>query len=212
MKMKIPDKIILLAGALFLWSSFPAAAEATVQQVYEDAIRAYHSGDLVSAKAGLERVVRADPRFSTARAQLAVITHKLKEREASGATAMQRDLESVIVPSIDFNDATLGSVIEFIPQKTAELTDKKIQPSIVFRGDPALLTQKKVTLKLTNMPMSEVLRYVGELTGIEFKFEKYAIVASPRGSKPAAAANPKAPEKNAGKAPFGDKPAANPFK
>ena len=220
MKTKIPKKLLVVTSVLFLCGGFfSTAGEQSIQQVYQDAIRAFNGGDMVSAKAGLERVVRADPRHSTARAYLARAEYQLKQSKNSGPSAMQRDLTTLIVPSVDFNDATLGSVIEFLPIKAAELSGDKIQPSIIFRGDKTFLEQKKVTLKLSNMPMSEILRYVGEMTQVRFKYEQYAIVAMPLSDIPVASAGPETttPERESsrpplGSDPFGGKVGIDPFK
>jgi len=48
------------------------------------------------------------------------------------------------------------------------------------------------------MPMTEVLRYVGELGRADFEIEQYAIVARPRKPKP----NEPAPEIYAAPTPF----------
>lgn len=220
MKMKIPGYILILASA-FLFVSVPAgglAAEQkqTLQQVFESAKEAYYRGDYESAKAGFTRVLQADPRHSYSRAYLAQIMQKTKNPGPTGAAVLEGRMAGVIAPSIDFQEATLGSVIEFIPEKTAELTKKEFTPSIIYKGAPEELTQKKVTLRLSNVPMSEVLRYVGELTQIQFKYEQYAIVAMPLRDVPVVevkeAKQGSSTTTTKGKDPFGGEPAKDPFK
>ncbi len=52
------------------------------------------------------------------------------------------------------------------------------------------VAKQTVTLNLTNIPFTEVLKYVGQLTGTRFDIEKYAIVVRP--ATPAVASAPAA--------------------
>ena len=40
-----------------------------------------------------------------------------------------------------------------------------------------------ITLNLANVPFTEVLKYVGELAGLKFEYEKYAIKVSREGRR-----------------------------
>ena len=146
------------------------------------------------AKAGLERVLSSDPRHTTARAYLSRINYQLKAGADKGVNSLESKAAALILPTIEFQDATLGSVIEFLPKKAAELTEKKFEPSIIFKGPAEELERKKVTLRLVNIPMSEVLRYVGELTEVKFVYEKHAIVATPQRDLPVVAPEPEKKE------------------
>ncbi len=176
--------ILALCAALSLLS-FPTGSFAqetkkmTTQQVYEEALRAYYRGDLVAAERGLRQVIQVDPRHSTARGYLAQVTHKLKTQDEKGGSRIEQNLAKVIVPSVDFKDATLESVLDFITEKTAELTNNEFRPNILYKGPAEELTAKKVTFKLANVPMTVVLQYIGEFTHTKFAYEKFAIVGTP---------------------------------
>lgn len=49
----------------------------------------------------------------------------------------------------------------------------------LYKGSNADKESKMVTWKLGNVPMTEVIRYVGQLTGTKFKYEEYAVVGIP---------------------------------
>lgn len=215
MKTKTPGIAALLIGTLLLVCGASMGWAQSTQEMFEEAKKAYYRGDLELARAGLERVVSIDPRHSTARAYLGRIQHQIKEQGNKGGNSLEAQMAAVIIPSIDFKEATLGSIIEFLPAKAAELTEKKFEPSIIFKGDPEELERKKVTLKLSNVPMTEVLRYVGELTEVKFVYEKYAVMATPKRDLPVAAdpvASEKPSDSKGSVDPFGQKAPADPFR
>jgi hypothetical protein len=52
-----------------------------------------------------------------------------------------------------------------------------------------------VTLSVTNIPLTEVLKYIGSLANVQFEYEKYAVRVKPAGAAapaPPAAATPPA--------------------
>jgi hypothetical protein len=40
--------------------------------------------------------------------------------------------------------------------------------------------EKKFTLSLQNVPFTEVLRYIGELTNVQFSYDRFAITVKPK--------------------------------
>ncbi|MFV1994247.1 MAG: hypothetical protein ACC661_02330, partial [Verrucomicrobiales bacterium] len=175
---------VVLAGGVFAIAAIAATAAPaaeTVQQVYQDALRAYMRGDLDVAEAGLQRVVAADPRHTAARQYLDRIRYQRKTMaQTNPGMLIQRKMEAVIAPLIDFEGASLESVLEFIAAKTEELTEKNFRPNFIFKGPSGELRRKTVTMKVSNMPMSEVLRYIGDSTEIQFTYEAHAIVVTPK--------------------------------
>jgi len=86
----------------------------------------------------------------------------------------------VILPRVDLREASLGEVLEFLRQKGNQAAAGKVAINFVAQLDE---TQKaaKITLSLQNAPFTEILRYVGELGGVQFSYEKFAIVVKPKG-------------------------------
>jgi hypothetical protein len=62
---------------------------------------------------------------------------------------------------------------------TDELTGGKLHPNFIYKGSSEDRTRPQITLRLANVPVSEVIRYVGELTGTSFAFEPHAVVGTP---------------------------------
>jgi hypothetical protein len=98
-------------------------------------------------------------------------------------TMLERQLEGLIVPQVDFERLPLESCIEWLRQTAARLRGGSAAVNFVVAQDVDTFTP--VTLHLINTPFTEVLRYVSGLTGVGFSIERYAITvksaASPEG-------------------------------
>lgn len=170
---RLPLFLIVLAAVTFAGGAFGESA----QQLLSAAQLAYQRGDYESAKRDFEIVLRIDPRNTTANGFMRMINAQ-KGKDGGGA-ATEKALAQLIIPQLQFKEATLGSALDFMKKKAAELSGGKqavnfvVQPGIDQNGTV-------VTVNLTNIPFTEALRYVGELANITFQYQKYAIVVRPR--------------------------------
>ena len=84
-------------------------------------------------------------------------------------------LERVILDKVQFKDAGIAEVLEFLRQKGNQAAGGKVAVNFVkqLTGDAA---KAQVTLSLQQVPFTEVLRYIGELAEVEFVYERFAIV------------------------------------
>lgn len=134
--------------------------------------------------------------------------------------AIQAKLARIIIPKIDFHDATVREAIDFLKQKSRELDTAEPDPTrrgvnIVLKLEstpgtattptPAVPTapevpgiaapaapaaavaaastivpgDAKITLQLTNIPLSEALGYITKLSGLKVKVDPYAVTIVP---------------------------------
>lgn len=180
---------IALASALALLGAMSASAAEDTKQLLSEAQQAYLRGDLATAKAGFEMVYRIDPRNQVAIGYL----RRIKVDEAKGGgkgSDQEKALRAVILPKVEFREATLGSALEFFRQTVAKATEGKQAVSFVPQIPEEQLKTQLVTLSLTNVPVTEALRYLGSVANVTFTYEKYAIVMRPRAG---AEATPKTP-------------------
>jgi len=155
-----------------------AAHAETAQQLLTAAQLAYQKNDYAAAKRDFEMVLRIDPRNATAIGFLKMIAaHQAKDK---GAATAQKELAQLIIPKIEFKEATLGSTLDFMKKKAGELSNGK--QSVSFVVQPGANSMTTCTLSLSNVPFTEALRYIGELANIKFDYQKYAIVVRPRGA------------------------------
>lgn len=182
--MKTPVNLFALA---LLFVAATASGQA-VADLLSEAQRAYVRGDSAGAKEKFEIVRRLEPDNRTAIMYLRRISAEEaadpSRRNAPNAT--QTALQQLILPRVDLREASLAEVLEFLRQKGNQIAQGKVAINFVPQLDE---TQKaaKITLSLQNVPFTEALRYVGELGGVQFVYERFAIVVKPKGSAPAAA-------------------------
>ena len=153
----------------------------SMKDVYEDSIKLYNAGQYAEAKAGFDLVLSKNPRFVYAR------NYSVKCQNAIAAgkkpvVDLSKQLAAIKIPSVDFAKTELGDVLDYISQKCEELSGGKVSANIIYQGSQEDRKNKLVTLKMRDTPITEVIDYVGRLTGTKFKYEQYAIVGTPIGA------------------------------
>lgn len=100
-----------------------------------------------------------------------------------GTQSISRKLDEIIIPRINFTDATVREAIEFLRQRSEALDTEAVDTSergvnIVLKLDQAAASQT-VTLDLANLPLREALTYITNLANLKFKVEPYAVLIVP---------------------------------
>ena len=106
-----------------------------------------------------------------------------------------RAAQGLLLPRIEFRDATLGSAITQLG-KAARAVDPAQAGVNVVLDIPPETYQRPITLSLTAVPLSEALRYAAELADLMVIEEPYALVVTTR--KPST--SPLAPARNGSEA------------
>ncbi len=166
MKARFP----LLAFALVLMAS---ASADTVQEVYARGVRAYIGGDTETAKVLFSQVLTADPKNKPAASYLI----RIRSEERAGS-AIEKETQALIVPSVDFREASLSSVLDYLVQVGKTASGGKVIMNIVRLYPTDFGDKTRITLSLSNAPMSEVLKYVSEMAGTKIEYQQHAIVVS----------------------------------
>jgi hypothetical protein len=154
---------------------------AELQQLLTEGQTAFMKGDFATAKTDLEWVLQLDPRNKTAIGYLRRIT--LQEGQNKGA-ALEKQLDALMIPKLDFREATLGAALDFMKKSADRLSNGKIAVSFVVQASPEA-NSLPVTLSLSNIPFTEALRYICGVAGLNCTYEKYAIVLRSAGNEPA---------------------------
>lgn len=162
-----------------------AAEEAKVDytKMYNQARTAFYRGDYATSQRLFEAVRRAYPQHMETRSFLAQIRELTR---TDPETALKKQAEKTIIPTVRFSGATVAEAVEYLRVKSAEVTKEQFKPNFVLSGLGDTENKAEITLNLNSVPLSEVLKYVGSMSGVEFRYEKFAIIGKPK-SAPAPA-------------------------
>jgi beta-lactamase regulating signal transducer with metallopeptidase domain len=83
----------------------------------------------------------------------------------------------IIIPSIEFRDATLTECIDFILIKSRDLDPDKKGVNIIVK--PGGDTSARITLSLKDVPLSEALRYCAELANHKLTTDGQSFILTP---------------------------------
>jgi hypothetical protein len=179
---------------LFLLAVGSAVLAADLQKVLTEAQTAMIRGDYEAAKRGFEMAYKLDPRNPTAIGGLKQVQIALAKQP--GAPQVERELSQLIVPNVQFKEATFSAALDAMKKKATELSGGKQNVNFVLQM-PAEAQNTPVTLNLANVPFTEALRYLTELVGAKVEYQKFAIVikgsGGPIATTNAAPATPSAP-------------------
>ena len=92
----------------------------------------------------------------------------------SGRDAINEKLRGLIVPKVDFNDATLEEVVEYLRVRSRDLDTTGRGIDFVLNL-PEGQVSKPITLYLESLPLGEVVRYITEKADATFRVEDRAV-------------------------------------
>jgi hypothetical protein len=147
------------------------------ENTYRAAIRDYEGKNYEAAEKKLLAILKQDPDHVGARSILNYVYTAMKQ---DPGRTMRGQFQRTVIPKVDFDQAPLDAVIEFLRTKTREISKGKITPNILIQSQE--LKTRPVTLRADNLPLSEVLFYVGQTAGLDFRYEKFSVVVSDRGN------------------------------
>ena len=105
-------------------------------------------------------------------------------------------LNNIILPKLEFRDATIREAIDFLRKKSVDLDPEKAHPetagiNMVLQLEapnppapavngpaglpPDAANTARITVSLSNIPIGEALKYVTALAGLKYKIEPYCI-------------------------------------
>lgn len=100
-----------------------------------------------------------------------------------GTQSVNRKLDEIIIPRLNFTDATMREAIEYLrsvsaqqDRDPADAGDRGV--NIVLKLDSAAASQT-ITIDLANIPLREALDYITRLANLKTKVEPYAVLIVP---------------------------------
>ena len=120
-------------------------------------------------------------------AEKAEIKPKTAEGAALASVALEK-AQKIILPKIEFRDATLREAIDYLSGRKSEEETDRNRVNIVLRGTEN--GDARISLSLTDVPLIEAVQYVAALAGLEVSAEPYALILQSPGAKPVEAPTP----------------------
>lgn len=184
--MKTFPLFVVMAAVLFF--SQPARAQqVSVQDALTEAQRDYIRGDTDAAKERFQFVLELDPHNVTAQNYLRMIQTSEANKGKNGE--LEKTLTSLVIPRVQLKDATFDSTLDYLKQTAEKASGGKTKVSFVVQVPAEVATRTKVSLDLSDLPFTEVLHYLSELTGFKFSIEKYAITVKMPSGQPTTVAS-----------------------
>lgn len=163
-----------ILAALLLPLCAIAQTPSSANPLFTEGLEAFKKEDYVTARAIFETIIAQNPRDPAAQNYLKLIAAKEK---GGGGTGIETGLRKVIIPKVDFNDATVRDAITYVSQQVKTLSGGKQGMNIVWMipADYA----GKVTLSLQNVPAAEVMKYIAQAGQLTLEYDAYAVKVKP---------------------------------
>jgi len=107
------------------------------------------------------------------------------EIDTRGTAGINRKLDEIIIPRIDFRDATIREALEFIRQRAAALDTTETDPAqrglnLILKLAPGSVEEGvQINLALTDVPLRAAIEYVARAANMKPKIEPFAVVVVP---------------------------------
>ena len=119
--------------------------------------------------------------------EVAVVPTNLDPDLSNSEMSVQAKIDRLIIPKIALDQSTLFEAIDFLRASAANVQDG---PNINFNinlGSPdsaesIRISALKFDLQLTNVPMSQALKYITEATRTSFSTDDFSVLITPAGS------------------------------
>ena len=182
--MKAPALFAVMLGFSTIVAVPPSFSDekkaiSSARSSYDKGVAAYKSGKLESAKIHFGAVLREVPGHTYSKRYLTLI--RKAEIVEMRKPALEKKLDRIVLPKVDMEDTALEDAVDYIRRKTGENSPDKKAPNFILRvsEDKAL---QSVNMKLEQVPVSELLRYLSSISGTRVTYEPHAIVISDHSS------------------------------
>ena len=99
------------------------------------------------------------------------------EAKKDSANDLYERMQKIIFPVVEFENASIKSVIKYLSQMSKRYDPDKKGINIVSGLQSANIENgMMVDMSFSNMPMSEILRYISKYTGLKYKVENNVVV------------------------------------
>ena len=163
-------RLFALASLFASTGTLRAADDLNV--VFQQGRAAFYRGDYETAKVYLTQVATASPNHAETKNMLGYINAHGKK----AAATPQQTYAAVILPKVDFTDVTLPEALDGLRILTKNASQGRVTPNIIVKG--TAVNQKKFSLTLNNIPLTQALEYAVQQAGGRLTYDKHAAIVS----------------------------------
>jgi hypothetical protein len=174
MKTNLHCLVVRLALALVAGASIgvaPLRAADDIENLFKMGREAYYKGDLEQAQQLLTMVAAQNPRHQETRILLGDIRTKLR---TTAGSSLKKKYEGVKLAKIEFTDVTLQEALEGLRALSKNASGGQVVPNFIVT-DPKIGTNK-VSLTLTDMPLTTAIDYVAKVSGAKATYDQHAVL------------------------------------
>ncbi|MBK8093677.1 MAG: hypothetical protein IPK32_17295 [Verrucomicrobiaceae bacterium] len=92
---------------------------------------------------------------------------------------IEAQAQNILLPSVQFQKASPEEACEYMRLKRSDVDPPRPMPNIVLKA-PDPFSKRQLSLDLKNIPQSEALRYIAELSGLHLRYQAEAVLLSQR--------------------------------
>ncbi len=166
---------ILLSG-MIISNLCAETAGQKAETAYTKGIAAEKAGDVETARTHYANAVAVDPNHANARFSLGQLN---LNGAAIAAKGREEKLGAIMIPIIQLDAVTVREAFEAL----ALILDKESEegaPNFVIQDPGERFADRRITLNLKNIPTKGVIKFMSEQAGAKVRYDKYAVVVSPR--------------------------------
>jgi len=107
------------------------------------------------------------------------------EVAVGGQASIERKLREMVIPRLGFEGAKLIDVLGYLSQTSVELDTAASNPGergvsiVVNPGTGEDLSQRPITVNLSNLPLGDAIRYATQLVGMKYRVDDFAVIVVP---------------------------------
>ena len=177
--------VVFLTTAFFMSAAGFSAKAEDLNTVYQQGRAAYYRGDLETAFQLLSRVAAANPQH----VETANMLTYIRAHHQPADNSLKNQYAAITLPKVEMSDVTLTEAIEGLRALSKNASGGKVMPNVIVKGEE--LAQRKLSLSLSNVPLSEALNYVTQLVGAKAAYDKHAVILSTQAETITSTANAK---------------------
>ena len=168
-------RLIFILAAL---ACLPLRAD-TATDTYKQGMAAMAEGNVEAARIAFNEVLRLQPGNANARYQLNELN---RNQDSIASRARQKELEKYTMDQVDFHNVEASEAVLALGLMVEKKSEGKFSPNFTIQDPHKILEERKVTLQVKGVPATAVLKMIVEQSNAIVRYDKHAIVISPRGS------------------------------